>query len=113
MSTLRQGVEYGQVYENACGQVYMSALRERKEKMKKITRTRIRNAAIVITLVLWPTLMSAARGYHDAGTVFGDVMVAGLGIVGAPCVISCLRKDKAMHEEIEIQHEEIEFRKAQ
>ena len=69
MSTLRQGVEYGQVYENACGQVYMSALRERKEKMKKITRTRIRNAAIVTTLVLWPTLMSVARGYHDAGTV--------------------------------------------
>ena len=106
-------MEYGQVYENACSQVYMSALREKEEKMKKIKRTRIRNAVIVTTLVLWPTLMSAARGYHDAGTVFGDVMVAGLGIVCASCVISCLMKDKAMHEEIEIQHEEIEFRKAQ
>ncbi len=91
----------------------MSALREKEEKMKKITRTRIRNTAIVTTLVVWPTLMSVARGYYDAGTVFGDVMVAGLGIVCAACVVSCLKKDKAMHKGIEIQHEEIKFRKAQ
>lgn len=81
--------------------------------MKKIMRTRIRNAATVMTLVLWPTLMSSARGYHDAGTVLGDVMVAGAGIFLGICVASCLKKDKALHQKIEIQHEEIKFRKAQ
>lgn len=81
--------------------------------MKKVIKARIRNAAIIATLVIWPTLMSAARGYHDAGTIFVDMMVAGAGIFLCICVASCLKKDKAMHEEIEIQHEEIKFRKAQ
>lgn len=66
-----------------------------------------------IALILWPALMSAARGYHDAGTVFGDMIVAALMIVCVRCVASCLRNDKARHAMIELKHDELEFRDAQ
>ena len=47
-----------------------------------------------IVLILWPMLMSAARGYHDAGTVFGDMMVAALFIICVEATKACLKEDE-------------------
>ena len=47
-----------------------------------------------IALILWPILMSAARGYHDAGTVFGDMVVAAFGIFLTECAIHWLMEGK-------------------
>lgn len=66
-----------------------------------------------IVLILWPVLMSAARGYHDAGTVFGDMLVAGLFIICMRCTVSCLESDKAKRETIEIQYEKAGQREVQ
>lgn len=54
----------------------------------------MRHILEIMALILWPILMSAARGYHDAGTVFGDMMVAGLFIVCVETTIACLKEDE-------------------
>ena len=48
----------------------------------------------IALLIAWPALMSAVRGYHDAGTVFGDMMVAGMFILCAECVIREVLKER-------------------
>lgn len=45
-------------------------------------------------LILWPLLMVFARGYGDAGTIFGDAMVAVLGVILTECTICWLREGK-------------------
>lgn len=47
------------------------------KKVKKL-KARLRAACEAAALILWPTLMSVTRGHHDAGTVFGDILVAAM-----------------------------------
>ncbi len=55
-----------------------------------VTRHIIEAAA----LILWPLFMILARGYGDAGTIFGDAMVAGLGIICAECMVRWSREGR-------------------
>lgn len=62
--------------------------------MNKKLKARLRAACEAAALVLWPALMSVTRGYHDAGTVFGDMMVAAGYCAIAEIVIRTTRKEK-------------------
>lgn len=49
---------------------------------------------ITLVMVVWPTLMSVARGYCNAATVLGDAMVAALGLICAGAAVAWLQEKK-------------------
>lgn len=48
-----------------------------KKRSKKL-KARLRAACEAAALIIWPAVMAATRGYYDAGTVFGDMIVAAM-----------------------------------
>lgn len=63
-----------------------------KKRSKKL-KARLRAVCEAAVLILWPTLMSATRCYHDAGTVFGDMIVAAMYCMIIEIVIRETRKE--------------------
>lgn len=55
-----------------------------------------RHVILIITLVMvvWPTLMSIARGYCNVSTVLGDAMVAALGLICTGAAVAWLQEKK-------------------
>lgn len=45
-------------------------------------------------IILWPLLMIPTRGYGDAGTIFGDTVVAAFGVILTECTVHWLRERK-------------------
>ncbi len=54
----------------------------------------MRHVIEAAALILWPLLMILARGYGDAGTIFGDAMVAALRLICTEAAISWLKENE-------------------
>lgn len=63
-----------------------------KKRSKKL-KARLRAACEAAALIIWPAVMAATRGYYDAGTVFGDMIVAAMYCMIIEIVIRETRKE--------------------
>lgn len=64
----------------------------------KNLKTRLRAVCEAAALIIWPTLMSVVRGYHDAGTIFGDMIVAAMYCGIVEIVIRTTSKEKTKND---------------